>query len=708
VHCRIHPRLRYRARSWRRTHGCCGLLGLGSEATSDEAERAIDSIMRDGRLQEDDALYLRDLLEMPQPEAAQKLYEAMDTAARTHGKERVVTTLVQHSADSRPLLLTIEDVHWADRETLSLLAAITRATAMSRTVLAMTTRLDGDSLDAHWRSMIGGGTLVTVDISPLLPADARSIARRFIDVTTFADQCIERAGGNPLFLEQLLRGAADLTDGRLPASIQSVVLARTDLLSTQDRRAARKRELHGAAAAIFRDDPVLRAEHLDRAGDPEAARAYLAAAKAQAILFRQDQAIALAARGLVLATKAQYTMELAMLVGDLQLNAGRGTEALEAYVQALAVAGEDADRCRALLGCASSNRLIARVDDAFSALAEAEPLAGSRIDDLALAEIHYLRGNLHFARGHLAECRSEHELALAAARRVESPEWQARALSGLADAQYMDCRMATALSHFAGCVNLCEANDLTRIAVPNRVMMGHCRIYTCEFDLGLDDMRVALDTAVRIGNGHAEMFATNSIGMCLTAAGRYLEADNVQAQALAQSRAIKARRYEAVILGHSAEVALSRGLRAEALILAREGREISEETGPGFVGPILYGLLALVEDKRTDQEAALVAGEALLNQGCVGHNYFWFRRYAIERALLLEDWNEVDRHADALLLRMANEPLAYASHVAERGHHLARRGRGDATDEAKLRLLSVAAAEMGLRIDALSSALRQI
>jgi tetratricopeptide (TPR) repeat protein len=700
---------------------------------------------------------------MPQPEAAQKLYEAMDTAARTHGKERVVTTLVQHSADSRPLLLTIEDVHWADRETLSLLAAITRATAMSRTVLAMTTRLDGDSLDAHWRSMIGGGTLVTVDISPLLPADARSIARRFIDVTTFADQCIERAGGNPLFLEQLLRGAADLTDGRLPASIQSVVLARTDLLSTQDRRAiqaasvlgqrfslahlrallqephyacdtlvrnvlvrptrdglqfahalvrdgvygsltnARKRELHGAAAAIFRDDPVLRAEHLDRAGDPEAARAYLAAAKAQAILFRQGQAIALAARGLVLATKAQYTMELAMLVGDLQLNAGRGTEALEAYVQALAVAGEDADRCRALLGCASSNRLIARVDDAFSALAEAEPLAGSRIDDLALAEIHYLRGNLHFARGHLAECRS-----VAAARRVESPEWQARALSGLADAQYMDCRMATALSHFAGCVNLCEANDLTRIAVPNRVMMGHCRIYTCEFDLGLDDMRVALDAALRIGNRHAEMFATNSIGMCLTAAGRYLEADNVQAQALAQSRAIKARRYEAVILGHSAEVALSRGLRAEALILAREGREISEETGPGFVGPILYGLLALVEDKRTDQEAALVAGEALLNQGCVGHNYFWFRRYAIERALLLEDWNEVDRHADALLLRMANEPLAYASHVAERGHHLARRGRGDATDEAKLRLLSVAAAEMGLRIDALSSALRQI
>src|ERR1700693_6002037 len=85
--------------------------------------------------------------------------------------------------------------------------------------------------------MTGVGTLVPVDLSPLQPADARSIARRFIDVAAFADQCVERAGGNPLFLEQLLRGAADLTDGRLPTSIQSVVLARTDLLSAQDRRA---------------------------------------------------------------------------------------------------------------------------------------------------------------------------------------------------------------------------------------------------------------------------------------------------------------------------------------------------------------------------------------------------------------------------------------------------------------------------------------
>jgi hypothetical protein len=151
-------------------------------------------------------------------------------------------------------------------------------------------------------------------------------------------------------------------------------------------------------------------------------------------------------------------------------------------------------------------------------------------------------------------------------------------------------------------------------------------------------------------------------------------------------------------------------LRTDALALARKGREISEETGPAFAGPILYGLLALVDDKRSDQEAALAAGEALLGQGSVGHSHFWFRRYAIERALLFEDWSEATRQADALLVRMSAEPLAYASIVAERGHYLVRRGRGEATevDEEQHRLLSATAAEIGLRIDALGSALRQM
>jgi tetratricopeptide (TPR) repeat protein len=383
---------------------------------------------------------------------------------------------------------------------------------------------------------------------------------------------------------------------------------------------------------------------------------------------------------------------------------------LEAYQRALSEAGGESDRCRTLIGCAAANRLTARVDEAFSALAEAEPLASLRGDNRALAEIHYIRGNLHFARGQLVECRSEHQSALDAARHVASPEWQARALSGLADVQYMDCRMATALGHFSDCVDLCEADGLTKIAVPNRVMMGHCRIYACAFDHAVDDMRAGMDVAQRIGNRHAEMFALQSIGFCLSVAGRYAEAHSVQPKALELARTVKARRFEAIILAQCAEVALTNGHRAEALALARQGRDISEQTGPGFIGPIVFGLLALLEEQRSDQEAALSAGETLLGRGAVGHNHLWFRRYAIERALLLQDWDEADRQADALLLRVDEEPLAYASWVAGRGKALARRGRGGATEAAEdeLKLILASAADADMRIQALGESLRRM
>jgi hypothetical protein len=333
-----------------RSHGAvrtvvAGLIGLGPDAPLEAVELALDATVRDLALQPDDALYMRDLLEVPQPEASRGVYEAMIAATRTQGKESVVARLVEARANNQPMFVRVEDIHWADAEMLSLLAAVTRATAASRTVLAMTTRIEGDPLDAHWQAAAGGANLITVNLSPLSPADALSIARGFLGGGDFAVQCVERAGGNPLFLEQLLRSGGELTDGRLPSSIQNLVLARNDLLSVRDRRAvqaasvlgqrfnlahlrallqdpgyscdvllrnvllrpgedglqfahslvrdgdygslthARRRELHKAAAAIFTDDPVLRAEHLDRAGDAKAPQAYLLASRAQAGLF---------------------------------------------------------------------------------------------------------------------------------------------------------------------------------------------------------------------------------------------------------------------------------------------------------------------------------------------------------------------------------------------------------------------------------------
>jgi hypothetical protein len=204
------------------------------------------------------------------------------------------------------------------------------------------------------------------------------------------------------------------------------------------------------------------------------------------------------------------------------------------------------------------------------------------------------------------------------------------------------------------------------------------------------------------------MFALLGMGMTMTAAGRYKEAADISAQALEQARALNALRYEANMLGVCAEVALGQGERREALALVRDGLAASEETSPRFVGPILYGLLGLMETERSAREAALAAGEALLAKGAGGHNHFWFRRYAVEAALQSEAWDEADGHADALARRTAAEPLLYSDLIVERGRILARMGRRTARDEdaEKLAALRAKAAAADFRIDALRDALR--
>jgi len=756
-----------------RGHGAVGaiirsLLALRREASHLDVEQALAAATDPTEPANDDALFLRDLMEVPQRDEDRALYEAIDAGARARGKERALARLIETSARHAPVLLVVEDVHWADSPTLELLAALARATAECRAALVLTTRIGSDPLDAGWRATAADDVQLTIDLAPLTSAEAETMAASFAAAEDFAAKCVERAGGNPLFLEQLLRAAHDLVDGKLPTTVQSVVLARADLLASNDRRAieaasvlgqrfalstlraliddprydgeallrnallrsapdglqfvhalvrdgvyasltrSRRRQLHKLAAGVLLDEPTLRAEHLDLSDDTEAPRAYLAASKEQEALFRQDQAAALARRGLAIATDSQDRADLALALGDLELHAGRGQEALDAYRGALSDCRSERDYLRALIGRAAANRLLAKLGDAFAALSEAEPRARAGGADRALAENHYLRGNLHFARGELDSCRKEHSAALEVALRLDSPEWRAHALSGLADAQYMDCRMATAFKLFAECVELNEVAGLTRILTANRVMMGHCRIYVCEFDTGLDEMHRGLEIARRISNRHGEMFALQSIGLCLTAAGRYGRAAEIQAQALEQARALNARRYEAIILGICAELALVEGRLAEALALAREGLAASEETSPGFAGPILFGLLALLERHPGEQAAALAAGEGLLAKGAVGHNHFWFRKYAIEQALNARDWDVADRHASALATRTAGEPLPYSDMIVERGRILARIGRGAATeeDERTLADLRIKTAQADFRIDALGEALR--
>ncbi|HVN35510.1 MAG TPA: hypothetical protein VMU96_09685, partial [Casimicrobiaceae bacterium] len=328
------------------------------------------------------------------------------------------------------------------------------------------------------------------------------------------------------------------------------------------------------------------------------------------------------------------------------------------------------DRCRALLGVAAGQRLVAGIDDALAALAEAEPLARDAGLTRELAELHHTRGNLHFARADVAGCAAEHAHALRHARALGDPAWEARALSGLADADYAVAKMRTAFERFRQCVAVCDAHGLTRVAIPNRAMAGHCRIYLMEFDEGAADMELARVLACQVGDRHGEMFAVESLALLLTFCARYADAEPMLERAAAFAEMLGARRYQAVLLAALAETLFATGRREEARAQNARALALATASGIHFCGPLVFALEARMHDAERERERSWAKAATLIAERGIGHSPIAFHRLAIDDALERGEFPRALAHADALERYTAAEPLPYTDFLIARSRVL--------------------------------------
>lgn len=713
------------------------LLGIPQTASEADLTGAVSQAVADGIITADQHVYLNDLLGLPQPTALRSLYDAMDEAGRERGKETLVAALVRNAAAAKPTVITFEDVHWADASTLSHMAELARTCNGCPALLVMTTRIDGDPIGTAWRAAAAEASLTTIDLGPLRLDEALSFASDFFEATErFAKTCVERSGGNPLFLEQLLRAAEEASDGEVPGSVQSIVQARMDSLAAPDRLALqaasvlgqrfslealrhltdnpaydcealvehalvrpegsgflfahalvrdgvyssllkpRRTALHGRAAEWFAErDLVLRAEHLDRADDTRAAAAYLAAAEQEAANYRNANALKLSERALDLADGVERH-GIVCFRGDLLRALGEVDQSIAAFEEARDFATDDTGRSRAWIGLAEGLRVSDRHEDALDALDNAERLATGG-PPLALAEIHHLRGNLYFPAGRVDDCLREHQRALEFARTAGSREWEARALGGLGDASYLAGRMQTACGHFQRCVTLCQELGLGRIEVANRHMVGWSRMYLNEIAAAGEDGRAAAELAARVGHNRAEMLGLLLAGFMDAERRQTDAAREALDRATALARRLGAGHFLAEGLGLIALTCLADGRRDEARHAADEALEVVRGVGMTFFGPMVLGIAARLTDDSSARRALLAEAESILDGGCVSHNYFWFYREAIETALEIDDWPMTERYCDGLERYTATEPLAWSDLFARRGRALARFGRGE-------------------------------
>jgi len=723
------------------------LLQLGPLADETQRSAALQAARGRGLVSDEDLLFVNEWLDLPQPDGLAAIFEAMDNATRLQRAGAALGALLQRAAAARAQLLLIEDIHWASPELMRQVAAVTRAAARAPLVLLLTSRIEGDPLDKTWRASVHGSAFMTIDLAPLRPREARLLAGGLVEASSrFALLCIERAEGNPLFLEQLLRNArAGETPGVAPAvppTIQSLVLERMDRLAAPDRAAlqtaavigkrfslanlrgvggvpdadcevlmaadlvrpdgsdflfahaliqeavyastlkSRRRELHRAAARWFGDDdPVLRAEHLDRAQDAAAAQACLRAAASEAARLRFESALRLAERGAALAeapahADARIGCELALLRGELLREVGRSNDSIAAYQRALELAGDDSQRLSASMGIAAGYRVTGEFAAAMKALGEAEPIAERRGLGIEQSALHHTKGNLYFAQGRIAECDAQHVLALRFAEQCGDAGSQARALSGLGDARYAQGRMTSALGYFRRCVALSEAQ--IRIAGPNRCMIGHCLWYANQLDAAIEQARSASADAQRFGVVPVQVFAETTMTQVLTEAGRFGEAGDACANALALARRAGSRRYEATLLFCAAELALRRGDPDAARSLLGQAYELSRQTGLGFIGAALLARWARVDAVAEARAAHLAEGQALLKDTGLAHSHLWFYRDAIEACLAAHETVSALHYANALEQAFQVETLPWVELMTQRAHAIVAAGASSA------------------------------
>jgi DNA-binding NarL/FixJ family response regulator len=163
-------------------------------------------------------------------------------------------------AETAPTLLLLDDAHDADPESIALVAGLLSDPGRPRVRLAVTCRLGAEAgpLRDVVEAARESGRLATLRLEPLDRSDALRLVDPRLDPGA-AEAVVRRAGGVPLFLEELGRhvaqdGGAPEAGGPLPRSIERSVARELAPLS------AGARELLQAAAVVgttFRDDVAL-------------------------------------------------------------------------------------------------------------------------------------------------------------------------------------------------------------------------------------------------------------------------------------------------------------------------------------------------------------------------------------------------------------------------------------------------------------------
>ena len=208
-----------------------------------------------------------------------------DEPAQADETALALRRLLERVSRDRPLVVAVEDIHWAEPALLDLLEHVVAFSVGSPILLLCLTRPELLETRPAWATPQPDRSVLMLDA--LAGEQAEELAKR-LGAGERATRIAQRAEGIPLFVEQLVAVDTGQETSELPASMQAVLAARIDRLDDGEgallqRAAVEGRTFHaGALAAVL----------------PESDRAEM-----------QTRLVALIRKGLIGADRAEFPGE---------------------------------------------------------------------------------------------------------------------------------------------------------------------------------------------------------------------------------------------------------------------------------------------------------------------------------------------------------------------------------------------------------------
>ncbi|HMH52117.1 MAG TPA: AAA family ATPase, partial [Candidatus Acidoferrum sp.] len=167
-----------------------------------------------------------------------------------------------------PIVLAVEDIHWADTASIDTLTVLTELTDFLPLMILVTSRPDVDGGSWSFRFHVQRNfphRLTELPLRPLAPEASATLAENLLHVSDLSEplrqRMLERSEGNPFFLEEIIRtmierqalrrdgdrwvAAVGAEEISLPATLRGVIAARIDRLPEAAKAALQRASVIG-------------------------------------------------------------------------------------------------------------------------------------------------------------------------------------------------------------------------------------------------------------------------------------------------------------------------------------------------------------------------------------------------------------------------------------------------------------------------------